>query len=67
MLEHCNPITLISHLPDNRAAEVNAGLLTLLDAATKAMQDFDYKMIKNVLNIEKYQHVSLLYDQFVLE
>ena len=48
MLEHCNPITLISHLPDNRAAEVNAGLLTLLDAATKAMQDFNYKMIKNV-------------------
>ena len=32
--------------------KVNAGLLTLLDAATKVMQE---EMIKNVSNIEKYQ------------
>jgi hypothetical protein len=38
-------------------------LLTLLDEATKVMQD---EMIKNVSNIEKYQPVSLLHDQFVL-
>ena len=37
--------------------------MTLLDAATKVMQD---EMIKNVSNIEKYQPVSLLHDQFVL-
>ena len=41
----------------------NAGLLTLLDAATKAMQE---EVIKNVSNIEKYQPFSLLHDQFVL-
>ena len=43
--------------------KVNAGLLTLLDAATKVMQE---EMIKNVSNIEKYQPFSLLHDQFVL-
>jgi hypothetical protein len=43
--------------------KVNTGLLTLLDAATKAMQE---EMIKNVSNIEKYQPFSLLHDQFVL-
>ena len=43
--------------------KVNAGLLTLLDAATKVMQE---AMIKNVSNIEKYQPFSLLHDQFVL-
>jgi hypothetical protein len=37
--------------------------LTLLDAATKVMQE---EMIKNVSNIEKYQPFSLLHDQFVL-
>ena len=36
--------------------KVNAGLLTLLDAVTKVMQD---EMIKNVSNIEKCQPVSL--------
>ena len=39
--------------------KVNTGLLTLLDAATKAMQE---EMIKNVSNIEKYQPFSLLHD-----
>jgi hypothetical protein len=43
--------------------KVNAGLLTLLEAATKVMQE---EMIKNVSNIEKYQPFSLLHDQFVL-
>ena len=43
--------------------KVNAGLLTLLDAATKVIQD---EMIKNASNIEKCQPVSLLHDQFVL-
>ena len=43
--------------------KVNTGLLTLLDAATKSIQD---EMVKNVPNIEKYQPVSLLHDQFVL-
>ena len=43
--------------------KVNAGLLTLLDAATKVMQE---EMIKNVSNIKKYQPFSLLHDQFVL-
>ena len=43
--------------------KVNAGLLTLLDAATKVMQE---EMIKNVSNIQKYQPFSLLHDQFVL-
>ena len=39
--------------------KVNTGLLTLLDAATKVMQE---EMIKNVSNIEKYQPFSLLHD-----
>ena len=39
--------------------KVNAGLLTLLDAATKVMQDSNEEMIENVLNIEKCQPVSL--------
>ena len=43
--------------------KVNTGLLTLLDAATKVMQE---EMIKNVSNIQKYQPFSLLHDQFVL-
>ena len=43
--------------------KVNTGLLTLLDAATKVMQD---EMIKNVSNIGKYQPIFLLHDQFVL-
>ena len=43
--------------------KVNAGLLTLLDAATKAMQD---EMIENVSNIEKCQPVSLYHEQFAL-
>ena len=43
--------------------KVNAGLLTLLDAATKVIQD---EMIKNASNIKKCQPVSLLHDQFVL-
>jgi len=43
--------------------KINAGLLTLLDAATKVMQE---EMIKNVSNIKKYQPFSLLHDQFVL-
>jgi hypothetical protein len=33
--------------------KVNAGLLSLLDAATKVMQDCNKEMIKNVSNIEK--------------
>ena len=44
--------------------KVNAGLLTLLDAATKVMQE---EIIKNVSNIEKYQPFSLSHDQFVLQ
>ena len=43
--------------------KVNAGLLTLLDAATKVMQE---EMIENASNIEKYQPFFLLHDQFVL-
>jgi hypothetical protein len=39
--------------------KVNTGLLTLLDAATKVMQDFSEEMIKKVSNIEKCQPVSL--------
>ena len=39
--------------------KANAGLLTILDAATKVMQE---EMIKNVSNIEKYQPFSLLHD-----
>ena len=39
--------------------KVNTGLLTLLDAATKVMQDSNEEMIKNVSNIEKCQPVSL--------
>ena len=34
-------------------------MLTLLDAATKVMQDFNEEMIKKVSNIEKCQPVSL--------
>ena len=36
--------------------KVNAGLLTLLDVATKVMQGFNEE---NVSNIEKYQPVFL--------
>ena len=43
--------------------KVIAGLLKILDAATKVMQE---EMIKNVSNIKKYQPFSLLHDQFVL-
>ena len=43
--------------------KVNTGLLTLLDAATKVMQE---EIIKKISNIEKYQPFSLLHDQFVL-
>jgi hypothetical protein len=39
--------------------KVNAGLLTLLDAATKVMQVSNEEMNKNVSNIEKCQPVSL--------
>jgi hypothetical protein len=39
--------------------KVNTGLLTLLDAATKVMQDFNEDMIKKVSNIKKSQPVSL--------
>jgi hypothetical protein len=47
--------------------KVNAGLLTLLDASTKVMQEEMIKDVgKNVSNIEKYQPFSLLHDQFVL-
>jgi hypothetical protein len=47
--------------------KVNAGLLTLLDASTKVMQEEMIKNVgKNVSNIEKYQPFSLLHDQFVL-
>jgi hypothetical protein len=38
--------------------KVNAGLLTLLDAATKSMQE---EIIKNVSNIQKYQPFFLLH------
>ena len=44
--------------------KINAGWLTLLDAATKVMQE---EMNKNVSNIKKYQPFSLLHDQFVLQ
>ena len=36
--------------------KVNTGLLTLLDAATKVMQD---EMIKNVSNIENYRTIIM--------
>ena len=35
--------------------KVNAGLLTLLDAATKLMQELNEELIKNVSNIEKWE------------
>ena len=46
--------------------KINTGLLTLLDAATKVMQDSNEEMIKNVSNIEKCQPFSLKHDQFAL-
>jgi hypothetical protein len=39
--------------------KVNTGLLTLLNAATKVMQDFSEEMIKKVSNIKKCQPISL--------
>ena len=34
-------------------------MLTLLDAATKVMQDFNEEMIKKVSNIKRCQPISL--------